>query len=289
MIESTNNSQIKNIIRLKKSGKERKKQKQYVVEGPKMVLEAIKLELAEKIYVAESLLKDIDGGIKALQNNRFAGLDYAAVFDILEECGYESVSDRVFKELSDTVSPQGIIALAGIKDMDTKDVLYSQYGVRHFCDDVCCMPIARILILEDIQDPGNLGTVFRTAEAAGFNGILMNKGTVDVYNPKTVRSTMGAVFRLPFAYGDDICDIIAECKKTGITVYGTGLLGKDIRDTEYKPCSAFVIGNESNGMSEAALNVCDENIKIPMNPASESLNAGVAAGIIMYHSSLKFL
>lgn len=272
MIESTNNSHIKNIIKLKKNSRERKKQKLYMVEGPKMVLEALKLGLVKEIYISEDAL---------------AKLSSEAV-TLLDEAGFETVSGRVFKEISDTVSPQGMIALADIKDTKVEDVIHSKYGIKHFCDEICCMPVTRILILEDVQDPGNLGTMLRTAEAAGFNGVIMNKGTADAYNPKTVRSSMGAALRLPFAYGEDICDIIDACKSCGITVYGTHLLGNDIRDVKYSPNSAFVIGNESKGMSERAKDACDENIRIPMNPASESLNAAVAAGITMYHSSLKF-
>lgn len=288
MIESTNNSHIKNIIKLMKNGKERRKQKLYPVEGPKMVLEALKLGLVNEIYISESALEGLNYE-KDSANNRYAGFSCDEVLKILRENGYETVSDKVFKELSDTVTPQGMIALADIRDTSVKDVIYSQYGVKHFCDDICCMSVSRILILEDIQDPGNLGTMLRTAEAAGFNGVIINKGTVDPYNPKAVRSSMGAVLRLPFSYGEDICDIIEECRNCGITVYGTHLQGNDIRKTEYKPCSAFVIGNESKGMSERAKALCDYTIRIPMNPVSESLNAGIAAGIIMYHSSLKFL
>ncbi len=288
MIESTNNPHIKNIIKLKKNGRERKKQKHYIVEGPKMVLEALKLGLVNEIYISESALLELDC-LKTSSNNRYAGFSYEETAAMLQKNGFYTVSDSVFKELSDTVTPQGMIAIADIKDTSVKDVICSQYGVKHFCDDICCMGITRILILEDIQDPGNLGTIFRTAEAAGFNGMILNKGTADSYNPKVVRSAMGAALRLPFAYGGDICDIIEECKQSGITVYGTHLAGNDIRKIEYKPHAAFVIGNESKGMSERAKNACDENIRIPMDPASESLNAGIAAGIIMYHSSLKFL
>lgn len=291
MIESTNNSHIKNIIKLKKNGRERRKQKLYIAEGPKMVIEAARLGLAEKVFIADNVWRDINSedADEPVCNNRYAGLNRREMAELLQQYSCETVTDKVFNEMSDTVSPQGILALVKIKDADISDVICSQYGIRHFCDDICCMPVCRLLILEDIQDPGNLGTIFRTAEACGFNGILMNKGTADVYNPKAVRSTMGAILRMPFAYSDDICDIISECKNNGVTVYGMHLMGNDIRNADYKPYSAFVIGNESKGMSERAIEACDEGLRIPMNPVSESLNASVAAGVIMYQSSLKFL
>lgn len=221
--------------------------------------------------------------------NRYAGYAESDVLKMVESTDYDIVSDAVFGVLTDTVTPQGMLALVHMNILDVNDVINSPYGIRHYCNEVCCMNIARLLILCDVQDPGNLGTIMRTAEAAGFNGILMTKGTVSAYNPKVVRSTMGAVLRLPFSYADNISYIIDECKKCGIKVYGAALSGNDFRNIDFEPRSAIIIGNESRGIDEDTLDMCDENIYIPMNPAAESLNAAVAAGIVMYQSTLTFL
>lgn len=292
MIESRTNEHIKNIIKLRDNQKERKKQSMYIVEGPKMVLEAIRLGKAHHVYISKTVYDSIsEKEIRSdkAAGNRYAGYAESDVLKMVESTDYDIVSDAVFGVLTDTVTPQGMLALVHMNILDVNDVINSPYGIRHYCNEVCCMNIARLLILCDVQDPGNLGTIMRTAEAAGFNGILMTKGTVSAYNPKVVRSTMGAVLRLPFSYADNISYIIDECKKCGIKVYGAALSGNDFRNIDFEPRSAIIIGNESRGIDEDTLDMCDENIYIPMNPAAESLNAAVAAGIVMYQSSLTFL
>lgn len=292
MIESRSNEHIKNIIKLRDNQKERKKQKMYIVEGPKMVLEAIRLGKACHVYVSKTVYDSISetkGSLKKAAGNRYAGYNESDVLKMVESTDYDIVSDEVFGILTDTVTPQGMLALVHMNNLSINNVINSHYGIKHYCNEVCCMSITRLLILCDVQDPGNLGTIMRTAEAAGFNGILMTKGTVSAYNPKVVRSTMGAVLRLPFAYACNISDIISECKKCGIKVYGAALSGNDLRNIDFEPRSAIIIGNESRGIDEDTLDMCDDKIYIPMNPAAESLNAAAAAGIIMYQSSLTFL
>lgn len=245
----------KDVIKLLEKSKERKKLGAYIVEGPKMVYEAIGLGLVMKAWVSESFINEATEPLA---------------------CDYEVLDDKKFKELSGTVTPQGIIAAVKMNQPDVDDILSDALSTR-------------ILILENLQDPGNLGTIIRTAEAAGYNGIFMNKGTVDIYNPKVVRSTMGAIFRVPFLYFDEITDIFDTCRTNGVHIYGAALSGKDIREVTYADRSAFVIGNESKGISKETLSMCDELIKIPMAGSVESLNASVAAGLLMYLSNLSYL
>ena len=148
------------------------------------------------------------------------------------------------------------------------------------------LPIGnKILILDNIQDPGNLGTILRTAEGAGIDGIIMNKGTVDIYNPKVVRSTMGSIFRVPFMYCDDIMGKVDELKKSGVKVYAAALGGtRNYSEPDYTRPSAFAIGNEGNGLTDEMINAADERIKIPMLGKVESLNVANAAGILMYEA-----
>ena len=226
-----------------------------------MVREAIDLALVEKVYVS-SLLWD-------------------SLSEVLDGCEYEIVLDKVFREMSDTVTPQGVLALLRIPSCGMDEVLHSKAGINN--------TIRRWMILEDIQDPGNLGPIFRTAEAAGYNGLLLSKGTVDVWNPKVVRSTMGAILRMPIAYGYSMEEILETCKTKGISIYGACLDGMDIREISFQDELAVVIGNESKGLSSSTIGACDVSFRIPMAGSVESLNASVAAGIIMYMSSLSFL
>ena len=278
IIESVKNEQIKNIIKLRDSAKDRKRQGLYIIEGPKMVLEAAHHNCVSRIYISESVYNDLTNGTEN-NNNRYGGLTSAEVMDVISNYTYDIVSDHVFSVMTDTVNPQGMLALVPVNDM-TPDSIINKNTQK---DNL------RLLILEDVQDPGNLGTIFRTAEAAHFDGIIMTKGCVSAYNPKVVRSTMGAILRLPFSYVDNTKEALELCKKEGVRVYATALSGKDIREVSYDNKSVFIIGNESRGISSDTLLESDELIKIPMNPVSESLNAAVAAGIIMYDSVLTFI
>ncbi len=264
----------KDIGRLLKSGKDRKKQGRYIVEGIKMVLEAIDHDCALKIFVSEEWWNEY-----VISGRGISGKSSVCIEELFERCGYEIVVDRTFMELTDTVNPQGVIAVAQFAGLKASDI------INKAVKEECC----RLLILENLQDPGNLGTIIRTAEAAGYSGILMNKGTADMYNPKVVRSTMGAIFRVPCAYNDTTGNIVSMCIDAGITVYGAALEGKDIREENFDRKLAFIIGNESAGISPETKELCKKLVKIPMGGSAESLNASVAAAILMYMSNLTFL
>ena len=142
-----------------------------------------------------------------------------------------------------------------------------------------------LLILENLQDPGNLGTILRTAEGAGVTGVILSKGCVDLYNPKTIRSTMGSVYRVPTLYTEDLCQTVEVLKKHGICSYAAHLKGANFYDQEnYQSGTAFLIGNEGNGLTEELTEKADTLIRIPMEGQLESLNAGVASAILMYEA-----
>ena len=256
----------KDVSKLIKSSKERKKQGRYVVEGIKMVREAVNQKAALKVFASKEWWQQNS------DNN-------PAVINEVEKSDYEILDNNVFRDLTDTVSPQGIIAIAKVYERSIEEAI-------GYADET---GNCRMLILENLQDPGNLGTIVRTAEAAGYKGILMNKGTVDIYNPKVVRSTMGAIFRVPFAYGNSIDDIIAACKQAEVSIYGAALEGNDVRLENYENRLAFIIGNESAGMTEESKAVCDKLVRIPMCGKVESLNASVAAAVLMYMSNINNL
>ena len=142
------------------------------------------------------------------------------------------------------------------------------------------------LLLDDIRDPGNLGTIMRTAEGAGMSAVIMGKGTADLFNPKTVRSTMGAIFRMPFIYADDITEIIMQIRDNGYNVYGTAMEGSIIYDkADYTKGAGIVIGNEANGIQDKVLECITGSIRIPMEGKLESLNAAVSAAVVMYEAA----
>lgn len=255
MINSSSNRQIKNLIQLQKQAKARKEQGLFVTEGMKMYRE-VPHERLVKTYVSESFYN-------REENRKF-----------LEEAGsgeVEILSDHVFGMAADTKTPQGILCL----------VRQMQYGLSDLLEEE--NPL--LLLLEDIQDPGNLGTIFRTAEGAGVTGIIMSSQTADIYNPKTVRSTMGSLYRMPFLRVKEFEGILQELKKRRIRTYAAHLEGSvNYTAADYTKGSAFMIGNEGNGLSEKMASMADAYIKIPMCGQLESLNAAVAAAILMYEA-----
>ena len=142
------------------------------------------------------------------------------------------------------------------------------------------------MVLEDLQDPGNLGTIIRTGEGAGIAGVIMTRETVDIFNPKTIRATMGSIYRVPFVYVQDIAETVAKLKTAGITVYAAHLKGEQYYDAfDYTGGSAFLIGNEGNGLKEQTANLADTYVKIPMAGQVESLNAAIATTLFMYEAA----
>jgi TrmH family RNA methyltransferase len=187
----------------------------------------------------------------------------------LEGCGYELVSDAVFKNISDTQTPQGILCLVKMPHYELSELLAEDR--------------TSLLVLESIQDPGNLGTMLRTGEGAGITGVIMNRTTVDLFNPKTIRSTMGSIYRVPFYISDNLPDTVQEIKRAGVSVYAAHLKGqKSYDEPDYRKATAFLIGNEGNGLSDELADLADCYIRIPMEGQVESLNAAVSASILMY-------
>lgn len=184
------------------------------------------------------------------------------------------VTGQVFRHMSDTKTPQGILAV-GRQPVYTMDEILQGSGGN---------PL--IIGLEDLQDPGNVGTILRTAESAGVAGILLSRQSADIFNPKTVRSTMGSVYRMPFFYADHLVDTIREMKREGFVSYAAKLEGGQFYDEkDYTQKTVFLIGNEGNGLSVEMQEAADEAVCIPMLGKAESLNAGVAAGILMYEAA----
>lgn len=256
MISSMSNQQVKEIVKLHKQPKYRRASALFITEGFKMLKEAAENGCLVKTYISEFVL-----------GKRPESLEW-----ICKKFPYETVSDQVFRQLSDTVTTQGILGIVKQPSYNIEDVLDDK---KHIW-----------LLLDDIRDPGNLGTIMRTAEGAGMSAVIMGKGTADLFNPKTVRSTMGAIFRMPFVYVDDITEVIKQIKDNGYKVYGTAMEGSTTYDmADYTKGAGIVIGNEANGIQDSVLECITESINIPMAGKLESLNAAVAAAVVMYEAA----
>lgn len=255
VITSKDNEFVKHVKKLKEK-KYREEYGEFIVEGIKMLQEAISEQAKIKqIVVCEDCKNS-------------GGIPQDLLYEIAKyDCVY--VNEKVFTQMTDVSNPQGILAII--------DKSGNKEAEIDFKADL-------ILVLDNIQDPGNMGTILRTADSINLKQILVSKGSSDVYNPKVVRSTMGAIFRVKVIECENLVKTIKELKKHKINVLATDLkTDKSIYDVDYKK-SAVVIGNEANGVSGEILEVADQRIKIPMLGKTESLNAAVATSIILYEA-----
>lgn len=252
VISSKENEIVKHIKKLKEK-KYREEYKEYLIEGVKMLKEALQENVRIKqIIICEECLETGE-------------IPKDLVYEIAKyDCYY--VTEKLFKQLTQVVSPQGILAVID-KNIDKNDIDYTQ--------DI-------MVALDDIQDPGNLGTILRTLDSIGLNQVLVSEGTTDSFNPKVVRSTMGAIFRVKIIECEDIEQTLKEVKKHKFKVVITTPKSEEtIYDLKYEK-KVIVIGNESKGVREEIQDLADEKITIPMLGKAESLNASVATGIILY-------
>jgi len=266
MITSNANPKIKHVANLISSKKERTATSTFVIEGTKVFLEAPINEIKE-IYISESFNERLCGGDETKLSDVMS-----KIYRKLSAVGYEIVSDALFKKMSDTVTPQGILCVIHItpKKLDEFIKLYEDKPIK-------------IIALEGLQDPGNMGTIVRTAEAAGINFILAGSNTVDIYSSKVVRSTMGSIFRMPIIYTDNLYRDIDILRENRVKVYAAHLNGEcSYTEAEYNDRSLVLIGNEGRGLTDEATHRADTLVKIPMQGKVESLNASVAAAILMF-------
>lgn len=250
MITSTSNGQVKQAAALAKRAKERRQTGLFVVEGRKMYEEAPE-DWVEKVYVTEHYIEEY-GQPKG-------------------SCSWETVTEDVMRAMADTQTPQGILALVRQPRWKMEDVWRGEKP--------------HMIFLETLQDPGNLGTILRAGEGAGLTGVVMNRETADIFNPKVIRSTMGSIYRMPFFYSQDLREDLKKWKSRGICLYAAHLKGsRPYDEADYRQPAAFLIGNESQGLTEETADLADCRIRIPMEGQVESLNAAVASAVLMYEA-----
>lgn len=251
-ITSKDNEFIKHVKKLKDK-KYRDLNNEYLIEGIKLIKEAIQENAKIKqIIICEDC-----------ENTEI--IPKELMYEIAKyECIY--VTKQIFNTITEVKNPQGILAVIN-KENTENEIDYSQ--------DI-------IIALDDLQDPGNLGTILRTVDSIGLNQILVSKGTADPFNPKVVRSTMGAIFRVKIIECEDLKNTLKEVKKHKFKLMVTSLQTQNtIYDTDYNK-KVIIIGNEANGVKQEIQNIADEKVKIPMIGKTESLNASVACGIVLY-------
>lgn len=242
-IQSAKNEKVKAWKKLL-TKKGRDKSGQFLVEGFHLVEEAL-----NKDYVI-AIIAEEETAIPRIWN--VDGVDLY------------TTTAAVVKELSETETSQGIFAVCEKKDW--KDADYR-----------------KVLLLDGVQDPGNIGTIIRTADAAGVDAVICGDGCVDVYNSKALRSTQGSIFHLPVIKAN-LPQYIESLQNRNVPVYGTSLQNAaDYREVASQESFALVVGNEGNGVSEEVLNLCNQNLYIPIHGGAESLNVTVATGILLYH------
>lgn len=246
-IESKNNNLFKEIKKLKEK-KHRIKSNKYLIEGLRFVEEAIKSKVSiDSIIFTESF--------KEKNPNLFLKIN--------ENIKLIQMNEALLKQLCSTENPQGIV---GVINMQNKELKSGEL----------------VVLVDKVQDPGNMGTIIRTAHAAGAAGIVMTKGTVDIYNDKTLRSTMGSIFYIPIVE-DDSLDFVKSLKKEGYKLVVSSLQGKNNFFEENLQGKVMIaVGNEGNGVSEEVYDIADIKVKIPMPGEAESLNVAVATSIMIY-------
>ena len=256
MITSFSNPRVKQVVQWQTKAKERKKDDIFLAEGVKMYEEAPE-ESVREVYVIEETLKKIQQDI--------------FLWKKLQRTGYETVSAEVFQKMSDTQTPQGILTVLKRPEYQLMELLKVKNPL--------------FVLLEDLQDPGNLGTIVRTGEGAGVTAVIMSRNTVDIFNPKTIRATMGSVYRVPFLYVDSLEDTIKSLHNANIKTYAAHLKGETYYDSfSFKEGTAFLIGNEGNGLKKETADMASSYLKIPMEGQVESLNAAVATALLMYEA-----
>lgn len=246
IIESNQNKIIKEVNSLK-AKKERDKTGLFILEGKRLVEEIPNSWEIKYLLKAESYSDEIN---------------FENVY---------TVKDSLFEKISETVNPQGILAVCHIKEFDVTNVDYSNSPF--------------FVVLENVTDPGNMGTLIRTADAAGADGIFLSKGCVDIYNPKVIRATMGSIFHLPIYRNLNLMNLMEDFKNNNVKTLAAHLKGTS---TPYKvdmtTACAVIIGNEANGLSNEISEMASDLVKIPMPGKAESMNAGIAGGILIYEA-----
>lgn len=262
-IVSKDNPKIKLFCKLSNSKKARQEQGLFVIEGARLCSDAIAEWVSGRLDIHAAF-----ASVSALE--KYGDYIDAALFEDDKWGRFFTVDDKLCSVLSDTKASQGIYIIAAMKDNSLSEDKIKAEG--------------RYLVLDNLQDPGNLGTLLRTSDAVGVDGVVLSNNCCDLYNPKTLRSAMGSVFRLNVFVCNDFSEAISALKNHGIKTYAAVVdsNARSVTDADFTGGCAVVIGNEGNGLSAADAALCDENVTIKMHGNINSLNAAMAGSIILW-------
>lgn len=256
MITSGANAKVKQVVQWQTKSKERRRAGVFLTEGFKLFEEAPTEKIREVYLTEEGLAR---------------AKEAPPLWEKLKLTGYETVSEEIFQKMSDTKTPQGVLCVAEQPAYTLEQMLEPRAPL--------------LVVLESIQDPGNLGTILRTGEGAGVTGVILGGETADIFHPKTVRATMGSIFRVPFFCAEDLSEVLEVLRMRGVHTYAAHLSGAAYYDSySFREGTAFLIGNEGNGLSAGLAAQADNLLKIPMAGRVESLNAAVASALLMYEA-----
>ena len=259
MIQDPSQAEIKGVAKLTKK-EARSETGLFLLEGPQGLKEALQRpKLIEKLFATESFEEKYPDLLSRARDARVS---------------VNLVSEAVLKELSDTTTPQGVVAIC------------QQFHVS--LDDVLAGKPKLVAFLAQIRDPGNAGTVLRAADAAGADAVVFSKGSVDIYNPKVVRSTTGSMFHLPFVIDAEIPTTLEKFKNAGLAVLAADVAGDSlatIDSTELAKPTLWLFGNEAWGLEPEVSALADKLVQVPIFGAAESLNLATAASVCMYASA----
>lgn len=257
IISSTQNQLVKDTKKLQQR-KYREEMKHFLVEGVRLAEEAYKAGVLETLFYSENVL-DTERGRALLHtlNEKQSAQIYL-----------QEVTPQVLHVLAETESPQGLVGIVRQQENNLEQQLLSQ--------------TALILIADSLQDPGNLGTMIRTAWCAGVDAVVCLPGTVDPYNGKTVRASMGGIFNVAIITGVEWDSVWAWCQEQRLQIVAGGLHGQPHFTLDYAPKVALVIGNEGQGLTHVQPEQIDAQVTIPLAVGAESLNAAVACGVLVY-------
>lgn len=254
-IKSKDNESLKLYVKLSKNKKTRDEKNMFVIEGVKLFFEAFNSGINfYKIFFSKNYY---DNNFNAIDK-----LNLKQKIYILE--------DNIINKISDTKTPQGVFAICEKLDKNYNiDKIYNK---------------GKYIALCDLQDTGNVGTIIRTAEAFGVDGILIGENCCDVYSPKVIRATMGSIFRMPLILSEDFNSDLKKITDNDVETYAAVLNenSKSLKQTSFSNNSLIVMGNEGKGLSEQTINCCKYSLKIDMNGQAESLNVAMATGIIIW-------
>lgn len=263
-LTSKDNPNVKQAAKLMSSAKERREKQCFIAEGVRLCTEALEngCELEDVFYTeqARSKYSETISKLEAAAENAFV------------------ITDEIADKIADTVSPQGVFVVG---KMPKNNISLDEIKTD-----------GMFILMENLQDPANIGAIFRTAEALGLTGTFLTSDCCDPYNPKAMRASMGAVFRMPYLVIDDVVSVMSECKSKNMrpiaTVPNADAASK-ITSIRFFKGAIMCIGNEGNGLSEELKGVCGERVTIPMNGRAESLNAATAASILMWEMVRNYL